>query len=88
MAISKLHYSQTFLASYNRLPTKVRQKVDRQLITLYQNMSHPSLRVKKIIAVPNVWEGRVDRFYRFTFERTNGVIYLRALGRHEIYVKP
>lgn len=31
----------------------------------------------------NVWEARVDRSYRFTFEKTGNTITLRTVGPHD-----
>lgn len=84
---AKLRFSQSFLDTYDKLPQAIRQKTDRQLQRLIENPAHPSLRVRKM-AGGGLWEGRVDYYYRFTFERTQGIYRLTALGRHDIYDRP
>lgn len=57
-----------FTKGYQRLPAHIQKKIDKQLRLLSQNLRYPSLRTKKLEGIDNVWEGRVDRFYRFIFK--------------------
>lgn len=41
------------------------------------------MKAKKIQGKEDIWEGRVDRFYRFTFTIEADVIILRSIGPHD-----
>jgi len=54
-------------------------------LALYENNPrHPSLRVKKIQGVGNIWEMSVTKSYRITFQRKEEIILLRNIGTHDI----
>jgi hypothetical protein len=36
----------------------------------------------------DIWEGRISRSYRFTFQITEDAYVLRAIGTHDILSKP
>jgi mRNA-degrading endonuclease RelE of RelBE toxin-antitoxin system len=84
----KLHYSRTFLNAFNQLPQAIQQKVKRQLQRLVDQTDTTSLHLKRMLSNHNVWEGRVDYHYRFTFERDAQSIYLRQVGIHDILRHP
>lgn len=72
-----------FKKQYKKLPLKVQVRCEKQLKLLATNFRHPSIRVKKKQGAEDIWEGRVDRFYRFTFTISEDVITLRAIGPHD-----
>ena len=78
----KILYSQRFLKSYKKLPLYIRQKADKQIKHLLMDLHYPSLRSKKMEG-KNLWEARVDRSYRFTFEKSEDTIILRTVGPHD-----
>lgn len=51
---------------------------------LADDLRQPSIRAKKIQGAKNIWEGRIDKFHRFTFEINEGGILLRSIGQHDI----
>ncbi len=57
--------------------------MDRALIFLEKNPRHPSLNLEKIDFKRDIWSGRVDRNYRFTFQWISGGIRLRKVGSHQ-----
>lgn len=77
-------YTDSFKRSYKKLPKFVQKKTDRILLQLVVDLRHPSIRAKKIQGVHDVWEGRVDKFHRFTFEISDDEIILRSIGVHDI----
>ncbi|MHB8792786.1 MAG: hypothetical protein ACYC6O_05555 [Thermoleophilia bacterium] len=77
----------TFRQCYEKLPSNVQEKVDRQLVALAADPRHPSLRVKKIKGSPGIWEARVDLGYRMTFSVREDVIFLRRVGPHDQALK-
>lgn len=76
-------WSDKFRRNYQKLPTKIQKKFQKQLNFLVTNFRHPSLRTKKMEGRENVWEARVDRSYRFTFQKENSDIILRTVGLHD-----
>lgn len=83
----KLRSLKPFAKQYAKLPALVRKKFDRQLRYLAQDFRHPSIRAKKMVNRQDVWEGRVDYHYRFTFTVSSDTIVLRSVGTHAIYRK-
>lgn len=83
--------SKRFRRSSKRLPAHVQKKARKALRLLVEQGGppyHPSLVIKKIKGVDGIWEGRVDLYYRFTFEfrEIDGetVCFLRNVGGHDI----
>ncbi len=52
---------------YHRLAPQLRRRVDKQLALLQENLRHPSIDAKKYGGADDVWQGRVNRAYRFYF---------------------
>lgn len=77
------YFSKKFSKQYSKLSLSIRNKFDKQINYLLQDLRHPSVRAKKKQGETDVWEGRVDRFYRFTFTISEDVITLRAIGPHD-----
>ena len=77
-----------FDKDYQSLPETVQAQAEKQLTTLLENPHHPSLRIKKIKGHPYVWEGRITKSYRFTFQIVGEVYLLRRIGTHDILKTP
>ena len=52
---------------YQALTRQLQRQVDKQLMLLVGNLRHPSLDAKKYGGTDDVWQGRVNRDYRFYF---------------------
>lgn len=63
----KYRRTERFKKAYQRLPESIRQKVGKTFVLFQSDPAHPSLGVKKIQGRAGIWEGRIDRQYRFTF---------------------
>ncbi|TET42072.1 MAG: hypothetical protein E3J66_04305 [Dehalococcoidia bacterium] len=83
-----LHYKKTFKEQYEKLPVPIRKRVDDKLKLLLSDPHHPSLQIKKMKGSEGIWEGRISRSYRFTFQIEGDSCILRKLGKHEILRKP
>lgn len=83
----KLHRLPQFDRDYKKLPVKIKTKLHHQLNILSENFRYPSLRAKKIHGQTDIWEARLDRFYRFSFKIENDIIYLRRVGPHDKTLK-
>jgi mRNA-degrading endonuclease RelE of RelBE toxin-antitoxin system len=80
----KLKFSKSFKDCYIKLPDSIQKKLDKQLWLLQTDAAHPSLNLHRIKGTSGIWEGYVDKFYRFTFEITEEYYYLRLVGPHNI----
>ena len=71
-----------------KLPATIQQKVDKAIHLLADNPQHPSLRSKKIQGVRGIYEARIDRNYRMTYERLGDDVHrLRVVGKHDDALK-
>ena len=75
--------SNAFLRDYQKLPTEVRDRVDKQLHLLFENFRHPSLRLKKLVGT-DIFEIRITKGYRLTFRFDKEIVELRRVGTHDI----
>jgi len=76
-----------FKRDYKKLPLSIQKRTDEKLKLLVQNVSHPSLRVKRVQKHKGVFEGSITKDYRFFFQiTTEGYILLRV-GKHDILEK-
>jgi len=84
----KLKSTPTFDKNYQSLPMMIQKRTDEKLQLLLSNPQHPSLQIKKMKGVGEIWEGRVTTSYRFTFQIEGDTYILRKVGTHEILKKP
>ncbi len=84
----KLYPTEQFVKCYEDLAQNVQKQTDKQLELLLTNFRHPSLRTKKIRGTDNIWEARVTREYRFTFQIEGELYILRKVGTHRILKRP
>ena len=77
-----------FVKGYQRLPKHIQRKADRQLQHLKRDLRHPGVKARKMTNMGDIWEGRVNGSYRFTFQIEGDTIILRHIGTHKIYRKP
>jgi len=84
----RLTLTERFRKSAIELEPDLRKKLKRQLELLVGDPRHPSLRVKKIKGTGSIFEARVDRDVRFTFEYGGkDEIILRVVGPHDPTLK-
>jgi len=84
----KLAFSKKFIKDYRRLPEPIRKAADKQLNRLLSDFQHPSLNAKKMQDPREIWEGRVTKGYRFTFQIEEDVYFLRRVGTHDLLKNP
>lgn len=81
--------SPRFDRTYRRLPQEVQERFKEKIRLLASsNLTHPSLRIKKIKGAPGIWEATIDMNHRFTFEKMEDAIRLRVIGKHDVIEKP
>ena len=82
-----------FKKAYKSLPKRIQEKTAKAFISLRDNPAHPSLGVKKIQGHTDIWEGRIDNQYRFTFhyekdpESDATVCVFRNIDNHDECLK-
>ena len=79
----RLLRTERFVRAYRALPSDLRERVNKALRLLAADPGHPSLRLKKMHGKPAVWEARVDRQHRMTFEIEGDRYVLRSVGKHD-----
>ncbi|MDA2922764.1 hypothetical protein MYX07_05885 [Patescibacteria group bacterium AH-259-L07] len=83
----KVRYTSTFQHGFKTLPKDIQKQAEKQLQFLFTNLHHPSLRAKKAQGTTSIWEARVSKGYRFTFQKENDVFVLRKIGKHNHTLK-
>jgi mRNA-degrading endonuclease YafQ of YafQ-DinJ toxin-antitoxin module len=77
-----------FDRDFQLLPETIKGQTEKQLRLLLEDPHHPSLRMKKIKGHPKIWEGRITKSYRFTFQISGETYLLRRIGTHNILKTP
>lgn len=83
----KIRTSKIFDKDYQKMPFPVKKRAKKQFAFLLEDWRHPSLGVKKVKSERGVWEARLTKSYRFTFEIRGKIIFLRRIGRHDEVLK-
>jgi mRNA-degrading endonuclease RelE of RelBE toxin-antitoxin system len=79
----EIRTTRAFDRDYRNLPEEVKRRANKQFSFLLQDPQHPSLRAKKLKSREDIWEARVTRNYRFTFQIISDTYILRRIGKHE-----
>ncbi len=74
--------------SWVALPLTIRQRALEKLALYENDPRHPSLKVKKMEGLKDIWEMSVTRSYRITFQRNADTVLLRNIGTHDILRRP
>ena len=67
---------------YEHSPAAVRAACDKQLHFLLRNLRHPSLHAKKYEEHTGLWQGRINRNWRFYFFIRGDVYYVVSIRKH------
>lgn len=78
----RLVWSDRFRNSFVDVPPLVRKAFWKQARFLVDNLHHPSLHAKKYDEAKDVWQGRVNREWRFYFTIEGDTYYLIDIMRH------
>lgn len=78
----KFLYSARFLKQYSAAPATVQKAFDKQLKLLLENLRHPSLQAKKYDEANDIWQGRVNRDWRFYFTIDGDIYYFHTIIPH------
>ena len=86
--IGAVQYTPRFARAYRRKTVDLQQAVTETIVQLKTDPSYPSLRVKKVRGVNDVWEASIDMKHRMTFEYSSDCIILRNCNGHEALARP
>lgn len=78
----KIAFAKKALDDYLDLPKELKRKADKQFSLLIKNLRHPSIHVKKYDESQNIWQGRIDKQYRFFFKIEKDIIYIITITKH------
>lgn len=79
----RLARTDRFKRAYQELKSEEQLLEDKALRFLAADLRHPSLRVKRVKGTQAIWEARVSRSVRMTFEMHGDLIVLRNVGKHD-----
>jgi len=80
--------TQTFIRLYKNLPTEVKQQTKKALKFFASNPAHPSLGHKKMTGQEDIFEIRISKNYRLTYQKIGDTAYLRKIGTHDLLRRP
>ncbi|MFH1856258.1 MAG: hypothetical protein ABH836_03375 [Candidatus Omnitrophota bacterium] len=80
--------TQTFIKLYKNLPEDIKQKTKKALKLFTANPAHPSLGHKKMTGQEDIFEIRISKNYRITYQKIEDTAYLRKIGTHDLLRNP
>ena len=85
MVRTKVLFERTerFKRAYRKLETAERELVKKALRQLAEDRTHPGLRLKRMQGTDSIWNIRIGRDVRITFEIANAGAALRIVGHHD-----
>jgi len=84
----KIKRTQQFVKDYGRPPQDIQRQVNKKLALFFDNPRHPSRRTKKMRGLENIWEVRITKNCRLTFQMEKDICVLRRIGSHDILNTP
>jgi len=84
----RVSFTKPFQRDYQGLPENIRKQIDKQIMQLIENPKHPSLHIRKMEGRLSVWEARITKGYRMTFQVDGDIFLLRRVGTHSILKRP
>jgi mRNA interferase RelE/StbE len=79
----KITRTARFKKAWQELSKEEKALGRKALRNLATDLQYPALRVKKMQGVEHIWEARVGRLLRMTFEIEGDTIILCNIGRHD-----
>ena len=86
--MKKVRFLNRFVKDYAKLPLNIQETADKQIERLLNNPKHPSLNRKKMRDPRDIWEIRITRSYRATFQIQDDLYIMRRVGPHDILRNP
>ena len=80
--------TETFARLYKKLPADIQHQADKALDHLESRPFYPSLGHKKMAGHEDLYEIRVSKNYRITYQKIDNTAYLRKIGTHNLLKNP
>ncbi|MFH0924272.1 MAG: hypothetical protein V1872_01345 [bacterium] len=80
--------TQTFIKLYKKLPNELKQQTKKAIELFQTNPNNPSLGYKKMAGQENIYEIRISKGYRLTYQKLGDTAYLRKVGTHDLLRNP
>ena len=84
----KTDFSRRAARDYKNLTPELQALVRKQLNLLRDNLRHPPLSAKKYGGTDDVWQGRVNRDYRFYFQIVDDTYRIISIIPHPKWPGP
>jgi len=78
----QIHFSAKAIKGYESLDPKISKQADKQFDFLVQDSRHKSLNIKKYNKKLEIWQGRINKSWRFYFHIINDVYYIFEIKDH------
>jgi mRNA-degrading endonuclease YafQ of YafQ-DinJ toxin-antitoxin module len=75
--------TENFKKAWQQLSNEQKALGRKAIENLVADMRYPALRIKKIKGTADIWEARVSRSVRMTFQLEGDTILLRNIGQHD-----
>jgi mRNA interferase RelE/StbE len=75
--------TESFKKAWRQLTDEQKALAGKSIKNLMADLRYPGLRVKKIKGTEYIWEARVSRSLRITFQIVGDTIILRNIGQHD-----
>lgn len=72
-----------FKKAWRQLNEEEKEVARKALRNFAMDIRYPALRIKKMKGVEHIWEARVSRSLRMTFQIEGDTSILRNIGRHD-----
>lgn len=76
-------FTERFARAYTKLPADVQKRVDKALLLLEEDFTHPGLRAQRVEGTEGIFEARVGRRHRMTCHREGHRLVMRNVGEHD-----
>ncbi len=80
--------TETFIKLYKKLPKDIQQRTQKALALFADDPDYPSLGHKKMAGQVDIFELRVSRNYRMTYQKVGATAVLRKVGTHDLLKNP
>ncbi len=75
--------TESFKKAWKELTEEQKTSARKAIENLLADIRYPALRVRKIKGTKDIWEARVNRSIRITFQIEEDLIILRNIGQHD-----
>jgi mRNA interferase RelE/StbE len=83
VAIVQIARTENFKKAWKELTEEQKSLAGKTIENMLADIRFPALRVKKIKGTKGIWEARVNRSIRITFQIEEDLIILRNIGQHD-----